>query len=302
MRSRCHVSTAPHHALFCIVLILCAPPWQVSTSLMWARRAARRAQPACANQSQGLSSVSRVRRGATHMRARSRATSVLSISFGQTRIAIDCALCSAIRGVRCDVDATTAKLNLTGGYWRHSNATLEVWRCKSSGSWSPCVGGVDGGALGDGYCALGYRGPRCEICDVTDYSEYFDGLDARCRRCVNAEAWSTSGFFLLLLPLAAVGGGVAMLQRDGCSNRCKWPVQKIRTVIKIYRRAGMRYKVKYWWGSISVSLPCRAYSTSLFRLAWRRTRTSFTSSSGRRASVWTCSYQPIAWARTSGGK
>eukprot|EP00966_Prymnesium_polylepis_P229102 5301713-Prymnesium_polylepis.4 len=35
-----------------------------------------------------------------------------------------------------------------------------------------------------------------------------------------------------------------MLQRDGCSNRCKWPVQKIRTVIKIYRRAGMRYKVK----------------------------------------------------------
>eukprot|EP00966_Prymnesium_polylepis_P042859 995896-Prymnesium_polylepis.1 len=79
----------------------------------------------------------------------------------------ECTKCSAVRGVSCAADTTIETLNLTSGYWRHSSATKQTHLCKSDGSWTPCIGGHAAGAHGDGYCAPGYRGPRCELCAGT---------------------------------------------------------------------------------------------------------------------------------------
>eukprot|EP00966_Prymnesium_polylepis_P046644 1081176-Prymnesium_polylepis.2 len=81
-------------------------------------------------------------------------------------IASDCQPCDAIPGISCRSDATTATVHLLEQFWRHSNVTLQVWRCMSLGDWSPCSGGVEAGHDGDGYCNNatdgGYMGPRCE--------------------------------------------------------------------------------------------------------------------------------------------
>eukprot|EP00966_Prymnesium_polylepis_P017695 407573-Prymnesium_polylepis.3 len=76
--------------------------------------------------------------------------------------ASSCEGCGVIKGVACGTDSVIATLHLTAGHWRHSNTSMEIWRCKASGSWSPCYGGGDAGFEGNGYCAPGYRGPRCE--------------------------------------------------------------------------------------------------------------------------------------------
>eukprot|EP00966_Prymnesium_polylepis_P164591 3805086-Prymnesium_polylepis.1 len=60
---------------------------------------------------------------------------------------------------------------------------IEVRKCASNGNFTPCVGGADAGVEGVGYCAEGYRGPRCEICSGLGYSRYFDKLEARCHDC-----------------------------------------------------------------------------------------------------------------------
>ena len=75
----------------------------------------------------------------------------------------ECTPCSAIDGVSCRSNTTTETLSLTFGYWRHSTATLETWPCKSSGGRSPCVGGIDAGSNGNGYCAAGFRGPVSQV-------------------------------------------------------------------------------------------------------------------------------------------
>mmetsp|Transcript_53830 Transcript_53830/g.159492 ORF Transcript_53830/g.159492 Transcript_53830/m.159492 type:complete len:407 (+) Transcript_53830:330-1550(+) len=102
--------------------------------------------------------------------------------------ASECTVCSAIRGVCCDNDTTIATLHLVRGHWRHSTATIKTYFCKSDGSWTPCHGGGDVSTQGDGYCAEGYRGPRCELCDGPAYSRYFDKLEARCH---DAVTWSS---------------------------------------------------------------------------------------------------------------
>eukprot|EP00966_Prymnesium_polylepis_P123314 2851238-Prymnesium_polylepis.1 len=77
--------------------------------------------------------------------------------------ASECTQCPA--SVSCGVKTIVKTLHLNHGYWRHSNGTMEMHLCKSDGSWSPCHGGLDAGHEGDGYCAPGHHGPRCELCD-----------------------------------------------------------------------------------------------------------------------------------------
>eukprot|EP00966_Prymnesium_polylepis_P043047 999936-Prymnesium_polylepis.2 len=98
--------------------------------------------------------------------------------------ASECAACEAVKGAICGTNPTVATLNLTMGYWRHSVATIETHRCKSDGSWSPCSGGGDAGFDGEGYCAKGYRGPRCELCDRPGHAQYLTS----CRRAVTTAA------------------------------------------------------------------------------------------------------------------
>ena len=51
---------------------------------------------------------------------------------------------------RCPLNTTIETLSLSNGYWQHSTATEQVWRCRSSGGWSPCQGGNIVGNDGDG--------------------------------------------------------------------------------------------------------------------------------------------------------
>eukprot|EP00966_Prymnesium_polylepis_P170484 3940953-Prymnesium_polylepis.1 len=125
--------------------------------------------------------------------------------------------------------------------------TKTTYACKSNGDWSPCAGGQDAKYEGDGYCESntdgGYRGPRCELC-LADH-HYFDELEARCYYCGNVSAQATAALCsLFFLCLAALG-----LQSVSSSSWCTGPCltsikRKIHTVRKLYRRAGMRYKIK----------------------------------------------------------
>jgi hypothetical protein len=96
----------------------------------------------------------------------------------------ECVPCERVAGIVCSANTTVVTFNLTAGYWRHSTATAETQPCKSDGSWTPCKGGANAGADGDGYCAQGYRGPRCELCDGPAYTRYFDKLEARCHDAI----------------------------------------------------------------------------------------------------------------------
>jgi len=104
-----------------------------------------------------------------------------------------------------------ATLNMTARNWRHSTATRDTHLCKTDGSWTPCLGGDDAGFEGDGYCAPGYRGPRCELCDGPAHSRYFDKLDARCHDCgdMGGRATILVAVMLLLILIAAIGGSPA---------------------------------------------------------------------------------------------
>jgi len=160
--------------------------------------------------------------------------------------ATECTTCDAIPGVSCGTNATIATLNMTARYWRHSTATVETHFCKTDGSWSPCHGGGDAGFEGDGYCARGYRGPRCELCDGPAYSRFFDKLEARCHDCGDMGQRTTIlvCVMLLLILLAAIGGNPAITRRlrglDACDKLWRWAGY----AQTIWHQAGMRYKVK----------------------------------------------------------
>eukprot|EP00965_Chrysotila_dentata_P125810 4158412-Pleurochrysis_carterae.AAC.5 len=75
-----------------------------------------------------------------------------------------CTDCSAIDGTTCPWNTTRATLGIREGYWRHSENTKVTYECRTGdNSWTPCIGGSDAGADGDGYCASGYQGPVCEV-------------------------------------------------------------------------------------------------------------------------------------------
>ena len=134
---------------------------------------------------------------------------------------------------------------MTAGYWRHSIATVETHLCKSDGSWSPCDGGGEAGTEGDGYCATGYRGPRCELCDGPAYTRYFDRLEARCHDCgdMTARTAVLLSIVLVLVLLTAMGGSVFARRLMG-ADACGRLLQLLRSARTIWEQAGMRCKVK----------------------------------------------------------
>ena len=60
------------------------------------------------------------------------------------------------------------------------NRTTDIKTCDTSGSISPCLGGVDGTI-----CAANHTGPRCEWCSHPD--RYYDAASATCKECGNVE-------------------------------------------------------------------------------------------------------------------
>jgi hypothetical protein len=120
-----------------------------------------------------------------------------------------------------------------------------MWRCKHSGDWSPCSGGVDAGAKGDSYCADGYRGPRCELCDGPAYTRYFDKLEARCHDCGNVTARSIAAMCCAVLLLLSVFGlNAATHERRGSAGCAAATLRCIQSVQRVWQTAGMRFKLK----------------------------------------------------------
>ncbi|KAL1499340.1 hypothetical protein AB1Y20_011547 [Prymnesium parvum] len=154
----------------------------------------------------------------------------------------ECTPCPSA-GVQCDGNATVATLRLASAWWRHSEHTLQVYSCRSKGEWSPCRGGGEAAEAGDGYCARGYVGPRCEVCaNNSGYALYFDEVEAKCRECGDARMHLgvAVGVLLLLLLLAA---RVARASR-GARGGCWWVVRPLQSSRKLWRHAGMGCKVK----------------------------------------------------------
>ena len=120
----------------------------------------------------------------------------------------ECAACSAIAGVGCRSDATIETFSLNRGRWRLSTATAITYECPRFGNWTSCRGGADAGEAGDGYCAEGYHGPRCELC--ADAGRYRDEASGRCTDCPDA-TWSTLVALAVVLGVALVLGGLWLL-------------------------------------------------------------------------------------------
>ena len=159
--------------------------------------------------------------------------------------ATTCASCDVVRGVSCGRNTTTATFNLSQGYWRHSNQTRQTWRCKHLGDWSPCFGGVNAGHEGNGYCAEGYEGPRCELCSGPARSKYFDKLDMRCHDCERVTIQAAIVLGSLLLVLATFIGGTMVVLAKGSKTRVAVKLLRlIRRARRLWRRAGMRFKLK----------------------------------------------------------
>ena len=159
--------------------------------------------------------------------------------------AAECTRCSAIQGISCDENTTVQTLSLDKGYWRHSTGTLETWRCPSNGDWSPCSGGADAAHDGDGYCAPGFHGPRCELCDGP-HSKFFDQLEARCEDCGDVIVKTTVAACIAFMLLLAWSGITGWLERSatrtstGGGTLCRL----FQDFQRVWQSAGMRCKVK----------------------------------------------------------
>jgi hypothetical protein len=181
----------------------------------------------------------------------------------------DCASCRTIDGINCTTNATIQTLNIEWGYWRHSGTTAQTWFCKSSGSWSPCIGGSLAGADGGQYCAAGHHGPRCELCDG---DQYFHKLDAKCHECGDVTSSATIIFCTVFVVLLTSAGGGAALFRAFRRTRSKHTrflrardvvVRKVLTAKRLWKKSGLRYKVKVLVGFFQ----CVAAVPSVFNVA-----------------------------------
>ncbi|KAL1519826.1 hypothetical protein AB1Y20_023332 [Prymnesium parvum] len=148
----------------------------------------------------------------------------------------ECAWCAAVEGVSCAANTTLATLSLAAGRWRHSAATVETWACASAAGWSPCAGGAAAGDGGDGYCAAGYRGPRCELCTAAHH--YFDAVSGRCAPCASS---ATRALVLTAAAAALAALAAAALTRGLGLPRLHAAAAPLAL---LWGRAGMTCKLK----------------------------------------------------------
>eukprot|EP00966_Prymnesium_polylepis_P070665 1642295-Prymnesium_polylepis.2 len=192
----------------------------------------------------------------------------------------ECTLCE-FRGARCALNATEGTLTLSDGYWRHTTATLEILRCKhigassvADGAWSPCSGGREAGNEGDGYCATGYRGPRCELCNGT--GDYFSQFEARCKSCGNIVLHSIVALCACFVIFLAGVVGTQSVQATQCQHLAcgSGGGNKLASFIRrgheLYDKAGLRFKIKALIGFYQ----CMAAIPSVFDVRTPQSMTS----------------------------
>ena len=159
----------------------------------------------------------------------------------------DCTTCNQSRGFSCGLNATVQTIVLNRGYWRHSHMASTTWRCRRKNDWSPCIGGLDAGHDGDGYCNSsadgGYRGPQCEVCVTSDH--FFDKIEARCRACGSVATRTAIAFAVLIFLLVALfvlGWAVGVHNKP--QSRCGRLLKRVRSMKELWDSTGMRYKEK----------------------------------------------------------
>eukprot|EP00966_Prymnesium_polylepis_P281827 6512516-Prymnesium_polylepis.2 len=93
------------------------------------------------------------------------------------------------------------------------------------------------------HCNAVYYGPRCELCEGNNY---FEKLDARCHDCGNIGMRTLAVVCALLFILLAAAATLrASTTRHGSRSRALHSLLgRIRSFVTLWRRAGMRYKVK----------------------------------------------------------
>ena len=183
--------------------------------------------------------------------------------------ATECMPCDSIYGVSCSSNTSINTLGLNEGFWRHSGNTLQIHRCRFSGSWTPCRGGTSPGYHGDGYCERGHHGVRCERCGERngtneEMPQFFDKLNARCQTCEDSVV---KGGVVLGVFAFAVVLGIAIVV--AARLRCFWAkaiMRQLRRVHIIWQSAGMRYKIKLLIGAYQ----CIAAVPTVFNLTMPR--------------------------------
>ena len=88
----------------------------------------------------------------------------------------------------CESNSTLATISLLPGHWRLTGRSNDISLCRThngpNGTGSVCLGGLNVGELGAGYCSEGHTGPKCEVCTVE--GTYFDKDAGECRGCPSA--------------------------------------------------------------------------------------------------------------------
>ena len=104
------------------------------------------------------------------------------VSRSASTIADACHPCPA--NVECGTGSSVSNWQLSAGYWRAHNGSIQVFECRFGHR--SCPGPGDNQATGsDAYCASAYTGPRCAVCA----HEYFLTSGNDCLQCNQGGAW-----------------------------------------------------------------------------------------------------------------
>ena len=126
---------------------------------------------------------------------------------GATEATRPCPTGSACKLSNETIGARVSTLELLPGFWRSTNATLEVLACKDNpaastqllASDSVCKGGNSTDLFGNAVCADGNEGPYCAVCSSDTARQ--GGV------CVRCDQLNSS----ILEPLATLGAGLLVL-------------------------------------------------------------------------------------------
>eukprot|EP00966_Prymnesium_polylepis_P268299 6198077-Prymnesium_polylepis.1 len=131
----------------------------------------------------------------------------------------------------CVLNTTLATVNVLPGYWRLSATATRAYVCAGTS----CLGGMDAGDFGSGYCAANYTGPLCEVC--VDADKYYDKIKKRCKDCPTVTAGIlriASGFFGFFFVCLFLAWAFLKVQRESMAMRTSRLlatfVQRVRSI------------------------------------------------------------------------
>lgn len=172
-------------------------------------------------------------------------------------------------------------------YWRLDAFSRRTYACKGAsmssvqadGSlWTtPCVGGVEAGHDGQGYCAEGHWGPLCELCNQTlgnGTRRYFNDELARCTDCPDVGERATLLAVVLFGALLVLGVSAFILYRVYCPGSLRGMVYTARRAILLANNQALLPKLKILIALYqSVAALPTVYDIRLSQWYYERTRT-----------------------------